>query len=166
MIRRPPRSTQSRSSAASDVYKRQPLNCAVATTETVQKEAIIALRIFRKELPHAKKLRTGLALFLSKTPGSEEKRMSAWKKLPLTLKSKWNARAQVHAIFEGKKKTDALTELMASEPKNNFADYIQRFVRERGEAAFDEDAVFNDFLFERPITAPAAVGRRLESLYD
>src|SRR5450756_3162487 len=26
MIRRPPRSTQSRSSAASDVYKRQPLN--------------------------------------------------------------------------------------------------------------------------------------------
>src|SRR5450756_1785102 len=28
MIRRPPRSTQSRSSAASDVYKRQRLNCA------------------------------------------------------------------------------------------------------------------------------------------
>ena len=28
MIRRPPRSTQSRSSAASDVYKRQPLSCA------------------------------------------------------------------------------------------------------------------------------------------
>src|SRR5450756_960121 len=27
MIRRPPRSTQSRSSAASDVYKRQPLGC-------------------------------------------------------------------------------------------------------------------------------------------
>src|SRR5450756_87501 len=27
MIRRPPRSTQSRSSAASDVYKRQPLLC-------------------------------------------------------------------------------------------------------------------------------------------
>src|SRR5659263_697114 len=27
MIRRPPRSTQSRSSAASDVYKRQPLTC-------------------------------------------------------------------------------------------------------------------------------------------
>ena len=30
MIRRPPRSTQSRSSAASDVYKRQLLLCAAA----------------------------------------------------------------------------------------------------------------------------------------
>src|SRR5450756_1710785 len=29
MIRRPPRSTQSRSSAASDVYKRQPFSCRV-----------------------------------------------------------------------------------------------------------------------------------------
>eukprot|EP00657_Telonema_sp_P-1_P007981 TRINITY_DN28430_c0_g1_i1.p2 TRINITY_DN28430_c0_g1~~TRINITY_DN28430_c0_g1_i1.p2 ORF type:complete len:146 (+),score=18.77 TRINITY_DN28430_c0_g1_i1:77-514(+) len=32
MIRRPPRSTQSRSSAASDVYKRQVLCCAVVYT--------------------------------------------------------------------------------------------------------------------------------------
>ena len=30
MIRRPPRSTQSRSSAASDVYKRQALKAAIA----------------------------------------------------------------------------------------------------------------------------------------
>src|SRR5680860_1716542 len=30
MIRRPPRSTQSRSSAASDVYKRQPTPCPMA----------------------------------------------------------------------------------------------------------------------------------------
>src|SRR5450756_2363385 len=36
MIRRPPRSTQSRSSAASDVYKRQPPDC-----HTVQYNAII-----------------------------------------------------------------------------------------------------------------------------
>src|SRR5450756_3256862 len=33
MIRRPPRSTQSRSSAASDVYKRQPLHRAVRGDE-------------------------------------------------------------------------------------------------------------------------------------
>ena len=32
MIRRPPRSTQSRSSAASDVYKRQPTNCTSTLT--------------------------------------------------------------------------------------------------------------------------------------
>src|SRR5450756_2515645 len=35
MIRRPPRSTQSRSSAASDVYKRQKLFKAAAEAETV-----------------------------------------------------------------------------------------------------------------------------------
>jgi len=33
MIRRPPRSTQSRSSAASDVYKRQRVNLVNAVTE-------------------------------------------------------------------------------------------------------------------------------------
>src|SRR5450756_2948885 len=36
MIRRPPRSTQSRSSAASDVYKRQLLHIAIATGRTHQ----------------------------------------------------------------------------------------------------------------------------------
>src|SRR5450756_938152 len=35
MIRRPPRSTQSRSSAASDVYKRQGLDCPVPPPEPV-----------------------------------------------------------------------------------------------------------------------------------
>src|SRR5450756_2669542 len=36
MIRRPPRSTQSRSSAASDVYKRQPHGPERACSETVR----------------------------------------------------------------------------------------------------------------------------------
>src|SRR5680860_1222579 len=36
MIRRPPRSTQSRSSAASDVYKRQLLRCVVPPTTALQ----------------------------------------------------------------------------------------------------------------------------------
>ena len=40
MIRRPPRSTQSRSSAASDVYKRQPQFSACVGVEAV--EAIVA----------------------------------------------------------------------------------------------------------------------------
>src|SRR5450756_3109630 len=35
MIRRPPRSTQSRSSAASDVYKRQPGGCSRATASSI-----------------------------------------------------------------------------------------------------------------------------------
>src|SRR5680860_100921 len=35
MIRRPPRSTQSRSSAASDVYKRQPVTWSDDTVQTV-----------------------------------------------------------------------------------------------------------------------------------
>src|SRR5450756_3245367 len=36
MIRRPPRSTQSRSSAASDVYKRQPFGSMIADAQTVE----------------------------------------------------------------------------------------------------------------------------------
>ena len=40
MIRRPPRSTQSRSSAASDVYKRQPLQCCWRHPNHVRLRAI------------------------------------------------------------------------------------------------------------------------------
>ena len=42
MIRRPPRSTQSRSSAASDVYKRQTLFSPVATTLTKALVKVVA----------------------------------------------------------------------------------------------------------------------------
>src|SRR5450756_1954152 len=41
MIRRPPRSTQSRSSAASDVYKRQVFPDAVAMVATIALDAVI-----------------------------------------------------------------------------------------------------------------------------
>eukprot|EP00657_Telonema_sp_P-1_P012430 TRINITY_DN89_c0_g1_i1.p1 TRINITY_DN89_c0_g1~~TRINITY_DN89_c0_g1_i1.p1 ORF type:complete len:102 (+),score=66.98 TRINITY_DN89_c0_g1_i1:89-394(+) len=40
MIRRPPRSTQSRSSAASDVYKRQIQDCGFEHPSEVQSECI------------------------------------------------------------------------------------------------------------------------------
>src|SRR5450756_2466088 len=40
MIRRPPRSTQSRSSAASDVYKRQDTECAFTFTSGVNLTSI------------------------------------------------------------------------------------------------------------------------------
>ena len=42
MIRRPPRSTQSRSSAASDVYKRQPCQSRSAATEPLQRRYILS----------------------------------------------------------------------------------------------------------------------------
>ena len=45
MIRRPPRSTQSRSSAASDVYKRQPFNCPDLIPEYFD----LALNEFKQE---------------------------------------------------------------------------------------------------------------------
>src|SRR5665213_4605590 len=49
MIRRPPRSTQSRSSAASDVYKRQILGCAMPEAEQGMNVARVAS--FRAGLP-------------------------------------------------------------------------------------------------------------------
>src|SRR5450756_152428 len=45
MIRRPPRSTQSRSSAASDVYKRQILACAGAMPVPVRADGVGPLSI-------------------------------------------------------------------------------------------------------------------------
>src|SRR5450756_918659 len=45
MIRRPPRSTQSRSSAASDVYKRQGLNVRPLLESLCQREYISKLQI-------------------------------------------------------------------------------------------------------------------------
>src|SRR5450756_1487744 len=42
MIRRPPRSTQSRSSAASDVYKRQGLALGAAAASRVSRERLAA----------------------------------------------------------------------------------------------------------------------------
>ena len=45
MIRRPPRSTQSRSSAASDVYKRQSFEAAKYILERIKEE----VPIFKKE---------------------------------------------------------------------------------------------------------------------
>src|SRR5428012_11286 len=55
MIRRPPRSTQSRSSAASDVYKRQPRRCCYSrlpgrtepTVELQQRAAILRIVAFQ-----------------------------------------------------------------------------------------------------------------------
>src|SRR5680860_432889 len=44
MIRRPPRSTQSRSSAASDVYKRQAVGLAPGPGATTRQDAPSALR--------------------------------------------------------------------------------------------------------------------------
>src|SRR5450756_3174508 len=44
MIRRPPRSTQSRSSAASDVYKRQGSNCAVGPFSYIRPGTLTAER--------------------------------------------------------------------------------------------------------------------------
>src|SRR5665811_1417486 len=42
MIRRPPRSTRVRSSAASDVYKRQSLNCQLATSNYSMRTPFVA----------------------------------------------------------------------------------------------------------------------------
>eukprot|EP00657_Telonema_sp_P-1_P002048 TRINITY_DN14927_c0_g1_i1.p1 TRINITY_DN14927_c0_g1~~TRINITY_DN14927_c0_g1_i1.p1 ORF type:complete len:103 (+),score=35.21 TRINITY_DN14927_c0_g1_i1:67-375(+) len=49
MIRRPPRSTQSRSSAASDVYKRQPLPLPVVHSACTNPNRTLTLTLFNGE---------------------------------------------------------------------------------------------------------------------
>src|SRR5450756_2096570 len=50
MIRRPPRSTQSRSSAASDVYKRQPLYSVRLSAAPQRVDAAEVLQVVRNEV--------------------------------------------------------------------------------------------------------------------
>ena len=51
MIRRPPRSTLDRSSAASDVYKRQTWSCALAAAQLVFARNHVRVRLPRLDLP-------------------------------------------------------------------------------------------------------------------
>eukprot|EP01017_Pseudomicrothorax_dubius_P048229 TRINITY_DN8745_c0_g1_i5.p1 TRINITY_DN8745_c0_g1~~TRINITY_DN8745_c0_g1_i5.p1 ORF type:complete len:106 (-),score=36.84 TRINITY_DN8745_c0_g1_i5:95-412(-) len=51
MIRRPPRSTQSRSSAASDVYKRQGINAEYIKAFSLEAEELVDFIIKNKHYP-------------------------------------------------------------------------------------------------------------------
>src|SRR5680860_956406 len=52
MIRRPPRSTQSRSSAASDVYKRQDLGCRETQDNRPETGRRLQMRTVKKRILH------------------------------------------------------------------------------------------------------------------
>ena len=54
MIRRPPRSTQSRSSAASDVYKRQDGNLSIHLTKLENVKYIIIKKDFKDNKPRTR----------------------------------------------------------------------------------------------------------------
>ena len=63
MIRRPPRSTPSNSSAASDVYKRQTLNISklkseLTTLKKDKKSLYSQILEIREEVEHAEKVKT------------------------------------------------------------------------------------------------------------
>src|SRR5450756_3223700 len=66
MIRRPPRSTQSRSSAASDVYKRQPYDGDPARVFPVANEHgdVVVAAIAHAPLDHVKLQRVDLVMHL------------------------------------------------------------------------------------------------------
>src|SRR5680860_1644138 len=60
MIRRPPRSTQSRSSAASDVYKRQGVESTISEVSRVEIAQSVVIKVLHSEecgnAPHALKM--------------------------------------------------------------------------------------------------------------
>eukprot|EP00657_Telonema_sp_P-1_P007928 TRINITY_DN28320_c0_g1_i2.p1 TRINITY_DN28320_c0_g1~~TRINITY_DN28320_c0_g1_i2.p1 ORF type:complete len:119 (-),score=58.02 TRINITY_DN28320_c0_g1_i2:98-454(-) len=74
MIRRPPRSTQSRSSAASDVYKRQPHNCPISALDNWNLDGLLEtiwdhlnfIRVYTK--PRGQVPDYGAPVILKKTP--------------------------------------------------------------------------------------------------